>query len=105
MLDGKFLLLLSASPFTSMMQEVLLTKCVVSARMCMSELHVVPLQADTPDILIPESSGGLSHISGLVEDVPFHGGEELTTGMMNAFIPVAMKSLLKVCLGLECDVL
>ncbi|KAL3138704.1 hypothetical protein ABBQ32_006459 [Trebouxia sp. C0010 RCD-2024] len=52
-------------------------------------------EADSPDILIPESTGGLSHISSLVEDVPFHGGEELTTGMMHAFIPVAMKSLLK----------
>ncbi|KAL3147880.1 hypothetical protein ABBQ32_002601 [Trebouxia sp. C0010 RCD-2024] len=52
-------------------------------------------EADLPDILIPESTGGLSHISSLVEDEPFHGGEELTTGMMHAFIPVAMKSLLK----------
>ncbi|DBB06272.1 TPA: hypothetical protein ACH3X1_011850 [Trebouxia sp. C0004] len=52
-------------------------------------------EADSPDVLIPESTGGLSHISSLVEDVPFHGGEELTTGMMHAFIPVAMKSLLK----------
>lgn len=43
-LDGQALLLLSASPFTSMMQE--LTKCVVIARMCMSELHEVPLQAE-----------------------------------------------------------
>ncbi|KAL3151108.1 hypothetical protein ABBQ38_012975 [Trebouxia sp. C0009 RCD-2024] len=51
-------------------------------------------EADLPDILIPESTGGLSHISSLVEDVPFHGGEELTTGMMRDFIPVAMKSLL-----------
>ena len=67
----------------------------------MSEMHEVPLQADSPDILIPEPTGGLSHISSLVEEVPFHGGEELTTGMMHAFIPVAMKSLLRVCLGFQ----
>ena len=71
----------------------------------MSELHEVPVQADSPDILIPESTGGISHISSLLEDMPFHGGEELTTGMMHAFIPVAMKSLLKVCLGCQCAVL
>lgn len=67
----------------------------------MTELPEVPLQADMPEILIPESSGGLSHISALVEDVSFYGGEELTTAMMIRFIPVAMKSLLKVCLGLQ----
>lgn len=62
------------------------------------------LQADLPEILIAESSGGLSHISSLVEAIPFHGGEEHTTAMMSAFIPVAMQSLLKVCLccGLYC---
>lgn len=58
----------------------------------------IQISADLPEILIPEPSGGLSHISSLVEDMPFHGGEELTTAMMSAFIPVAMRSLLKVCL-------
>lgn len=87
------------------MQEVLIDQCLVSAKMYMSKLHEVPLQADLPDILIPESTGDLSHISSLVEDMPFHGGEELTTGMMHAFIPVAMKTLLKVCLGCQCAVL
>ena len=76
------------------MQEVLIDQCLVSAKMYMSKLQV-PLQADLPDILIPR----------LVEDMPFHGGEELTTGMMHAFIPVAMKTLLKVCLGCQCAVL
>ncbi|DBB09782.1 TPA: hypothetical protein ACH3X3_001411 [Trebouxia sp. C0006] len=52
-------------------------------------------EADLPEILIAESSGGLSHISSLVEAIPFHGGEEHTTAMMSAFIPVAMQSLLK----------
>lgn len=35
-----------------------------------------------------------------MEEVPFHGHKEMTTGMMNAFIPVAMKSLLRVWLSL-----
>ena len=63
------------------------------------------LQADLPEILIADPTGGLSHISSLVEEVPFHGGEELTTAMMTAFIPVAMRSLIKVCLCLLCVVL
>lgn len=63
------------------------------------------LQADLPEILIPDPSGGLSHISSLVEEVPFHGGEELTTAMTSAFIPVAMRSLIKVCLCLLCVIL
>ena len=56
------------------------------------------LQAGLPEILSAEPTGGISHISGLVEETPFHGGEELTTGMMHDFIPVAMRSLLRVCL-------
>ena len=88
-----------------MVQEVLIDQMCGNYEMCMSELHEVPLQADLPDILILESSGGLSLISGLVEDVPFHGGEESTTGMMHALIPFAMKSLLKVCFGCQCAVL
>ena len=56
------------------------------------------LQADLPEILIAESSGGLSHISSLVEAMPFYGGEQHTTAMMRASIPVAIQSLLKVCL-------
>lgn len=63
------------------------------------------LQAGVPEVLIPEPSGGLSHISSLVETMPFHGGEELTTAMMSAFIPVAMRSLLQVCLCLLCIIL
>ena len=63
------------------------------------------LQADLPEILIPELTGGLSHISSLVEEMPFHGGEELTTGMMNAFIPVAMRGLLRVWFSLLCVIL
>ena len=56
------------------------------------------LQADLPEILIAESSGGFSHISSLVEAMPFHSGQEHTTAVMSAFIPVAMQNLLKVCL-------
>ena len=63
------------------------------------------LQADLPEILIADPTGGLSHISSPVEEVPFHGEEELTTAMMSAFIPVAMRSLIKVCLCLLCVVL
>ena len=58
------------------------------------------LQASLPEILIADPTGGLSYISGLVEAVSFHGGEDLTTAMLRAFIPVAMQSLIKVCLCL-----
>ena len=58
------------------------------------------LQAGMPEFLVSESTGGLSHISRFLEETPFHGGKEMTAGMMDAFIPVAMKSLLKVWLSL-----
>lgn len=60
------------------------------------------LQADLPEILALEPSGGLSHISSLLEARPSQGGQEQTTSMMHAFIPVTMRSLLKVWLCLLC---
>jgi len=78
---------------------------LVIARLCLSNLQQVQLQALWPDILIPEQNGGLSHCSSLVEMVPIYGGEEWTTAMMLAFIPTTMKSLLEVCLDLSCAVM
>ena len=48
-----------------MMQEVLIDQRVVIAKMHTSELDEVPLQADSPDILILESTGGLLISAGL----------------------------------------
>ena len=66
------LLFLSASPVTSMMQEVLMDKMCGNDDDMLSEQHEAPLQADLPDVLIPEPTGGLSHVCGLVEELPFH---------------------------------